>query len=115
VGPRCRKGHPSGVMPHRRSRRARSRRRLPARWRGRAPARPQPRPRACSLPASRTVPWWSPGGDASPAYHQVTVESNFCSTRSVDLVRATTSSWMPTRRRPPGRVAGRGAYGRGVV
>jgi hypothetical protein len=59
VGPRCRKGHPNGVMPHRRSgsprvhpAKARSRRPLPPpRCRSGAPAaRPQPRPPACSLP-----------------------------------------------------------------
>jgi hypothetical protein len=59
VGPRCRKGHPSGVMPHRRtgSRRSRAaqarprRPRPPPRCRGGAPAaRPLSRPPACSLP-----------------------------------------------------------------
>ena len=45
-------------------------------------------------PASRTVLWWPPGGDASPACHQVTLESNCCSTSSVDPARATTSSRM---------------------
>ena len=60
VGPRCRKGQPNGVMPHRRSvrarcrrqraPRARSRRPAPPRWRGSASAaRPLPRSRACSL------------------------------------------------------------------
>ena len=60
VGPRCRKGQPNGVMPHRRSARApcrrqrapraRSRRPAPPRWRGPASAaRPLPRSRACSL------------------------------------------------------------------
>lgn len=59
VGPRCRKGHPNGVMPHprtgpprSRAAQARSRRPLPPpRCRSGAPAaHPHPRPPECSLP-----------------------------------------------------------------
>jgi hypothetical protein len=104
VGPRCRKGHPNGVMPHRRtgSRRfraaqARSRRPLPLpRCRSGAPAaRPQPRPPACSLPGEPYLLRWPPGTDASPAGRRATIESNLCSTHPVDLARAATSSRMP--------------------
>ena len=103
MGPRCRKGQPNGVMPHRRSGRADLAPRRPdrdgPRRRGGAAVLP---PRAPSLvhlrapsPASRTVLRWPPGTDASPAGHRATLESNFCSTHPVDLARAATSSRMP--------------------